>query len=139
MKYKVKPTSKQSKAVEYLDNHGGSVGAAMIAVGYSKATAKNPSKLTKSRALQSIAQANGVTIEQYMRNIGEAMKANKVASIAGDFYQTEIPDHLVRLAGNKQAREFLELEEEKVNPDLTKAISDNVDEIELQRLIFKKS
>lgn len=137
-KYKVKPTSRQAKAVEIMENNGGNASKAMIEAGYSPATAKNPSKLTKSRAIQSIAKANGVTIEQYMMNIGQAMIADKQNQFTGE----TTPDYAIRLSANKQAREFIDLEDDTkgINPELAKAMKDSdIDEIELQRLIFKKS
>lgn len=139
MRYKVKPTDRQAKAMEILDNNRGMpVGKAMVQAGYSKASAKNPKNLTKARAVQSIAKANGVTIEQYMLNIGQAMIADKQNQFTGE----TTPDYAIRLSANKQAREFIDLEDETkgINPELAKAMKDSdIDEIELQRLIFKKS
>lgn len=139
VKYKVKPTDKQAKAMEILDNNRGMpVGKAMIEAGYSKASAKNPKNLTKARAIQSIAKDNGVTIEQYMMNIGQAMVAEKQNQFTGEIN----PDHAIRLSANKQAREFIDLEDDAkaINPELSKALKDSdIDEIELQRLVFKKT
>lgn len=134
--YKVKPTKKQAKTMDILQkNPGMAVSKAMEAAGYSKATAHTPSNLTKAKAVRSIAEASGVTIKQYMMNIGDAMIAEKQNQFTGEV----TPDYGVRLSANKQAREFLQLEDKVVNNvDLTQAINDNVDEIELQRLIFKK-
>lgn len=137
VKYKVKPTDKQAKAVEIMENNGGNASRAMIEAGYSPATAKNPSKLTKSRAVQSIAKANGVTIEQYMLNIGQAMVAEKQNQFTGEVN----PDYAIRLSANKQAREFLDIEESTphANPELVKAIKENMDESELIGLVMRKA
>lgn len=120
------------------NNPGMAVSKAMEAAGYSKATAHTPSNLTKAKAVRTIAEASGVTIEQYMMNIGEAMIAEKQNQFTGEI----TPDYGVRLSANKQAREFLQLEDSSNNPssnsDLVKALNDNVDAVELQRLIFKK-
>lgn len=117
------------------NNHGIAVGKAMVQAGYSKATAKNPKNFTKARAITGLAKANGVTIEQYMLNIGQAMQAEKQNQFTGEI----TPDYAMRLSANKQAREFLDIKEEdkQFNPELTKALNDNFDELQLLRLIKK--
>lgn len=138
VKYKVKPTVKQAKAMEIIENnHGIAVGKAMELAGYSKASAKNPKNLTRAKAVTGLAKSAGVTIEQYMKNIGEAMVADKQNNFTGEI----TPDYALRLSANKQAREFLNIEEDnpQANPELLKAMSSDVDEIELNRLIFRKN
>lgn len=121
------------------------LGAVLRASGYSESVSKRPSQVTHSEGFKSelepMLKRHNVTKEQYVKNIGEAMTANRVAQIAGDFFQTDIPDHGMRLAANKQAKDLLNFTEEEIsqNPDLAKALSGGVDEIELQRLIFKKT
>jgi hypothetical protein len=48
------PTFKQKKAVKIMGENGGVASAAMIAAGYSPATAKNPEKLTKSQGFKTL-------------------------------------------------------------------------------------
>lgn len=54
MIYKVKPTIKQVKALGHFISNGGNVYQAMIAAGYSKASATSPPKLTSSRGWQEL-------------------------------------------------------------------------------------
>lgn len=89
------------------------------------------------KELSVLLEQNNVTKSQYIMNIGQAMQADKQNQFTGEI----IPDHAMRLSANKQAREFLDISDKDSNvyPDISKAMTDNVDEIELQRLIFKKS
>lgn len=93
-----------------------------------------------SKGLSKLLEAGGVTKNQYILNIGQAMQANKVASLAGDFYETEIPDYTVRLQANKQAERFLKFEEQdkELNPELSKALKGDYDEVQLVRLMKNK-
>jgi hypothetical protein len=50
-------TIKQQKAIQNAVENGGNVSRAMIDAGYSPATAKNPSKLTHSRAWADMMEA----------------------------------------------------------------------------------
>ena len=141
-------TTKQLRATAISVENGGNVSRAMIEAGYSPATAKNPSKLTNSKAYRSIydpiLKKNKVTIDKYIKNIGEAMDASKVTVIGkGDDAFAEVtPDHMTRLAGNKQAERFLFKDSNSNDPasiqGLTEAINNNVDEVELTQLVFRK-
>lgn len=55
------PTLRQRRAVQILAANGGSVGAAMRAAGYSRAMAKSPSKLTKSKGFEELCREVGLT------------------------------------------------------------------------------
>jgi hypothetical protein len=48
---------KQRKAIQNAVENGGNISRAMIDAGYSPATAKNPSKLTQSKAWQELMEA----------------------------------------------------------------------------------
>lgn len=96
-------TTKQALASKKLVENGGNVSKAMREAGYSKAMAKNPQKLTQSKAWQQL-------MEKYLPDATllqvhqEGLQANKIISarIIGmdatdqtdDFI--EVPDHAVR-------------------------------------------
>lgn len=96
-------TSRQRKAIEILVENGGkSVSKAMREAGYSPATAKNPDKLTESKAWKELLDEN-ITDELIIEKLKEGLDANRVISaITGkqasgataDFI--EVPDHAVR-------------------------------------------
>lgn len=50
----MRATIKQQRAASKLVENGGNIGKAMIAAGYSKATAKTPQKLTKSKGWKNL-------------------------------------------------------------------------------------
>lgn len=56
-------TIKQEKAIGKLVENGGNVSKAMKEAGYSEATAKNPSKLTKSKGFEELLDEYGLTEE----------------------------------------------------------------------------
>lgn len=55
-KKKVHATPRQIKAIKIMAENGGNGSQAMLAAGFSPATAKTPSKLTSSKAFQELAQ-----------------------------------------------------------------------------------
>lgn len=145
--------------------NGGNASQAMIDAGYSPATAKTPSKLTSSKAYQTIVlpklkRAN-VTLDQYIDNVGVAMNANVEASVTVSTkdkatgkvtHETKIvdtgkPDIHTRLAGNKQAEKLLKIdqlvgandESATLEPEDLQALAGASDEIELTRILFKKN
>ena len=61
--YRVKPSLKARKAAKNMVENGGIVSKAMLAAGYSPATAKNPSKLTESKGFKQLADELGLTDE----------------------------------------------------------------------------
>lgn len=135
-------TLKQERAIaELVENRGKSVSKAMRDVGYSPKTAKNPQNLTKSKAFQAklgvLAKANNVTIEQYMSNLGEAMKAEKQNYFTGEI----TPDYTIRLQANKQAEKFLGLDkkEQAIDKDTILEIASDSDEMEITKVLFKKT
>jgi len=54
MKYKTKPTLKQENSFKNIIENRGNISKGMKDAGYSEATAKNPSNLTKSKGFQSL-------------------------------------------------------------------------------------
>lgn len=134
--YNVNPSKRQLKTMEIIQNNRGiAVSKAMIQAGYSKATAKNPKNLTRSKAYAQLAAQNNVTIEQYFMNLGLAMQAEKQNQFTGEI----TPDHAIRLSANKQAEKFLNLEPDQPTQNNEIVIPKGLDEIELQRILLKRS
>jgi len=135
-------TIKQDNAITNVVENGGNVSKAMIKAGYTPATAKNPSKLTQSKAykkrMSSIMKSHDITVEQYMMNVGGAMKANKQNNFTGEV----TVDHQVRLSGNKQAERFLfnePSESKEMGTVQLKELANESDEIKLTELVFKRN
>lgn len=97
------PTMKQKRAAKLAVENGGNISKAMREAGYSPATAKNPMKLTKSRAweklLDEYAPDETLTIK-----LSEGLSATRVISAIQTGKQAsgattdfiEVPDHAVR-------------------------------------------
>ena len=87
-----------------------------------------------------------ITIERAIKPISEALIANKQGfdKDNGDFYDTETPDHAIRLKAADMALKLLQAKPTKpednqptINPQLQQAIKDgNIQEI--QRVIFNE-
>jgi hypothetical protein len=96
-------TARQKKAIKKLVENGGkSVSKAMREAGYSAKTAKNPEKLTESKAFKELL-ADQIPNELIVQKLKEGLDANRVISaISGkqasgattDFI--EVPDQAVR-------------------------------------------
>lgn len=146
-------TTKQELAIQKTLENNGNVGKAMIEAGYSKASAKNPSILTKSKGYKlahaSLMKQHNVTLDKYIENIGLAM--NAALPIYEENPETkemelirEEPIIALRLQGNKQAERLLFGDDDKTKParmdmgDL-KALADESDEVKLSELVFKKN
>lgn len=140
-------TGKQSKAIEILTKTPDkSVGEAMLEAGYSPSVTKTPAILTKSKAYQElimpIMKEHGVTIKQYVKNIGDAMVAEKQNQFTGEIN----PDLGMRLMANKQAEKLLKVDQLVGTSDTEKALSkedmailmNESDTIELTKLVFNK-
>ncbi len=106
-------TIRQQKAINNIIVNGGKVAKGMRDAGYSEAMVRNSHKLTRSKAFKSaiepLLKQNNVTLDQYIMNIGNAMQADKTVIIGkgDDAFADNVPDHAVRLQGNKQAERFL--------------------------------
>jgi hypothetical protein len=48
-------------------------------------------------ALAEVYKAKGLTLDAIIQPFADGLKANRVAAIEGDFYETEVPDHTVRM------------------------------------------
>lgn len=143
-------TGKQEIATTILMNSGGKkpVSQAMIEAGYSPATANRPKVLTESKAyIQAMAKLkkkHGVTLDKYMRNVGQAMDATKTIVTKDGDVVAELPDHAIRLAGNKQAEKLLNLSSTSdggsvVDPADLEALAGVSDEIELTKVLFRRN
>lgn len=133
-------TLKQAKAIEKMVENGGNVSKAMRDAGYSEAMSKNPQKLMRSKAVRNelgpLLKKHDLNLDKYLSVISEAQRAVKVVT-SNTEPDHEVPDHAIRLSANKQAREFLDLGEDrkKTTPEWTKALEDNYDEVQLVRLM----
>lgn len=136
-------TMKQDLAVSKLVENHGNVSKSMLEAGYSPQTAKNPSNLTKSKAYKSLyaplLKEHKVTINQYIKNIGDAMVAEKQNNFTGEV----TPDISTRLAGNKQAERFLFKDQptptkEGISAEDMQALANESDEVILQQVVFSK-
>src|SRR3990167_3551077 len=133
-------TIKQATAItKVVENHG-NVSKAMIEAGYTKASAKNPSNLTNSKAYKSkmkaLAKTNNVTLEQYMMNLGMGMTAMKQNNFTGEI----AADIGMRLSANKQAERFIFKDKEQTPNALSseelKELASESDELKLTELVF---
>ena len=72
--HKTKPTIKQRKAItNYIENHG-NASKAMRDAGYTEATAKNPSNLTRSKAFTALMEEyfpNEFLFTEHKKNIAQ--------------------------------------------------------------------
>lgn len=150
MCYNPTMTTKQKTALDILVGNGGNVTQAMLQAGYSPNTANTPSKLTKAPAvqneLQRLLKKKGITLDKALQPIADGLTAIKMVvhgKNSEESWVDEIPDHGIRMQASDRALKLMNITKDKENPhsleDLTKAIEDNVDEVELQRLVFKKS
>ncbi len=85
-----KPTERQQRAVQvFVENGGKSVSAAMREAGYSDASAKNPDKLTKSKAWKDL--------------LDKALPDNKLLQVHKKLLNAQRLDHMVFPLGIEQA------------------------------------
>lgn len=89
------PTIKQKKAIKIMGENGGVVSAAMIAAGYSPATAKNPEKLTKSQGFKTLGAEipNSLVIKKHFDLLQQKQLSYFVFN--KDMPDEEIKDHLL--------------------------------------------
>ena len=95
-----KPSAKQKRLLELItENHSTPkpMGKLMIEAGYSPQTAVVPSQITESPSFIQLMNQSGLTDEKINQRLNEALDANRVDSIKGESYQTDIPDHSIRL------------------------------------------
>jgi len=92
-------TERQKKALQNVVENGGNVSKAMIAAGYSPATAKTPQKLTQSQAFQEYMVKAGVTDEKLTEVLRDGLSANKVIVMGKESSESFVdiqPDHPTR-------------------------------------------
>jgi hypothetical protein len=54
-------------------------------------------KVNVQEALAEVYKAKGLTLDAIIQPFADGLKANRVAAVEGDFYETEVPDHTVRM------------------------------------------
>lgn len=69
--------------------------------------ARELKKENVQEALQEAFVNNGLDINSIVGVVTEASKANRVAQVEGDFYETTVPDHGIRLRAVGMAAQFM--------------------------------
>lgn len=106
-KYKTNPTLKQKKAIRNAVENGGNISRAMREAGYSKATAKNPDKLTDSSAFQQFLDEQGLTDKALSKPIRRGLEAKKIQSC--NVYVKKDKDGKYKI--NENSDDFIEVED----------------------------
>lgn len=134
-------------ALSKMVENGGNASQAMKDAGYSQAMAKNPQKLTRSKAVKNalapLLKKHNLTLDSYLTVIAEAQRATKVVTSHTEPDYT-VPDHGIRLSANKQLREFLLVDKDPpATPPITsKELKDAIesgDILTIQQLVLEKS
>lgn len=106
--------------------------------------------VTVQQALDKALKAAGITIEKAIEPITAGLKANKVATVEGDFYETEVVDHGTRLRASAMALELLGAKKNPNDPNNNPPVNpvengklllealQNQDEVEISRVVFNK-
>lgn len=81
---------------------------------------------------------SGITWTKVIEPIKDALKATKYASVAGDFFDTQLPDHAIRLKASDMASKLLGDEPNQTKDYDLENLDKNISEIELSKIIFKK-
>lgn len=64
-------------------------------------------KVNVQEALEIAMAAHGLTANSLVSVVKEGMEANRVVQLEGDFYETEVPDHSIRLKAAGMAANWL--------------------------------
>ena len=80
-KYHIKPKAIHVRALQKIVENGGNVSKAMRDVGYSKETAKNPSKLTNARGFRQLMEESGLSNEFLARALYEDIKGKPLRRV----------------------------------------------------------
>lgn len=80
---------------------------------------------------------SGITWSKVIAPISDALNATKHVAVAGDFFDSGLPDHSIRLKASDMASKLLDNEPTSFN-DLGE-LDQNINEIELSKIVFKKS
>lgn len=92
---KFMPTIRQKKAAIEIVENGGVVSTAMIASGYSKNTAKTPSKLTDSDGFKELMIGMGIDDTKLLNVLNDGLNAMKIVTSHTE-PDRDIPDHPTR-------------------------------------------
>jgi hypothetical protein len=93
----------------------------------------------RDKELDVLLNKHGVTKNQYIENIGQAMKATKIVTSHTE-PDYEVPDHTVRLNANRQAERFLKFDndiKQEGSEVLNKALKEG-DELQMIRVLKNK-
>lgn len=147
-------TGRQSKVVAKMVENGSISGKELKEIGYSDAIVKAPSKVTRSRAVQSelqrLLKKRGITLDKALAPIAKALQATKsemVVTAKGDHIYTTVDDIEMQLKGSDRALKLLNMDKPKHAPEQavamdTEAIRELLAEgnlVELQRVLLQKS
>lgn len=81
---------------------------------------------------------SGLTWAKVIEPIKDALNATKYASVAGDFYDTQLPDHPVRLKASDMASKLLGDEPNPTKDYDLENLDKDINEIELSKIVFKR-
>ncbi|MDO8487560.1 MAG: hypothetical protein Q7S45_04650 [Candidatus Curtissbacteria bacterium] len=120
-------TTKQKLAATKLVENGGNVSKSMIDAGYSKASAKNPQKLTRSKGWQPLMEKY-LPEEDVLKKHGQLLNSSEIDKFIFpndmtdkeiEFVVRKIPDaKLIQIQRNQQsARAYFSLPNNKVRKD----------------------
>jgi hypothetical protein len=68
---------------------------------------ENMQKPTIAQAIEAAYEKQGITPEALVQPLADGLKANKVVQIEGDFFQTDVPDHGIRLRAAGLAAQWI--------------------------------
>lgn len=105
-------TTKQKKFIKAKLEGKTGVAAAQEAYGVDYNSGKviasnNLTKVNIQEALDAVYQKRGITLEKIVEPFALALDANKVVQVEGDFYETDVPDHTVRMTAGKNLAQFI--------------------------------
>ena len=66
------------------------------------------SKATVQSELQKELNKQGITLKKALAPLKDGLQATRVAQVAGDFYDTELPEHTTRLHASRMALDLLD-------------------------------
>ena len=141
-------TTKQQRVVKEILENDGNVSKAMLKAGYAPSTAKNPHLLKKipeiQDALQSLLKSKGITLDKALQPIADGLEAEKLIAMGKgeDSFIDRIPDMPTRLQASDRALRLLNITSAKEasfnSKELSEALRDNVDEVQLVQATFKR-
>lgn len=122
------PTIKQKKAFKKIIENHGSVSAAMVEVGYTEASAKNPSNLTESKGFKELmAQElpDGYLLKKHRKLLDRLDKEGEIDVQA----VSKGLDMAYKLGGNYSAEKHININvESEASPEI-KALADKLNEL----------